>query len=554
MYTQERAAVLDIETNLAWDHIWMAVVRYRSGEVAVCNTVDELHLALAGVDCVIGHNLIAFDLPILKRVWGFEWNRDVIDSLVLSRLLEPSIDGGHSLKACALRAGQSLKEDFDAADFDLGHIPVVRERMTAYCIADCHANYDVYLDLLKKKESLGFSDESYDLEAEVRRITTIQEDNGFAFDFDAACVLYNSHKDRMDAITDKLQEVFPPIIEERYSDKTGKRLKDRVTIFNPGSRQQVAERLESKGAVWTELTPTGKPKVDETTLEQQSHVPEAQDVLEYLIISKRIGMLRSWLDAMSTDGRIHGRVNTCGAITGRMSHSKPNMAQIPSDRQYRELFIVPEGSKLVGVDASGLELRMLAHYMGDLDYVDLILNGDIHTYNQEAAGLPTRNDAKTFIYAFLYGAGDAKIGSIVGGGAKHGAALKKKFLRSLPALQRLLTRVMQAAAKGHIKGLDGRRVHVRSEHAALNTLLQSAGAIVMKKALVIAIGRLDAYSYPYKLVAQVHDEMQVEVPEEYADRVGIIFRNAIRQAGRELNLNCPTEGDMQIGSSWADTH
>jgi DNA polymerase I-like protein with 3'-5' exonuclease and polymerase domains len=192
--------------------------------------------------------------------------------------------------------------------------------------------------------------------------------------------------------------------------------------------------------------------------------------------------------------------------------------------------------------------------MQDDEYTSLILDGDIHSYNQEAAGLPTRNDAKTFIYAFLYGAGDAKIGSIVGGGAKQGATLRQKFLQSLPALRRLLDRVGMAAARGHIKGLDGRRVHVRSEHAALNTLLQSAGAIVMKKALVIAIGRLDEYSYPYKLVAQVHDEMQVEVPEVYADRVGIIFRNAIRQAGRELNLNCPTEGDMQIGSSWADTH
>jgi DNA polymerase-1 len=182
------------------------------------------------------------------------------------------------------------------------------------------------------------------------------------------------------------------------------------------------------------------------------------------------------------------------------------------------------------------------------------LNGDIHTYNQQAAGLPTRNDAKTFIYAFLYGAGDAKIGSIVGGGSRQGQKLKGKFLKSLPALQKLLTHVGKAAAKGNIKGLDGRRVHVRSEHAALNTLLQSAGAIVMKQALVLAIDRLNEYSYPYQLVAQVHDEFQVEVPERYADRVGVIFRNAIRQAGEELNLNCPTEGDIQIGSSWADTH
>jgi DNA polymerase I-like protein with 3'-5' exonuclease and polymerase domains len=237
-----------------------------------------------------------------------------------------------------------------------------------------------------------------------------------------------------------------------------------------------------------------------------------------------------------------------------MSHSKPNLAQIPSDAQYRSLFVVDEGSKLVGVDASGLELRMLAHYMGDEEYTNLILGGDIHSYNQEAAGLPTRDNAKTFIYGFLYGAGDAKIGEIVRGGAKQGATLKRKFLQSLPALRRLLDRVGVAAARGHIKGLDGRRVHVRSEHAALNTLLQSAGAIVMKKALVIAVGRLNEYSYPYKLVAQVHDEFQVEVPEKYADRVGIIFRNAIRQAGEELNLTCPTEGDVKIGSSWADTH
>ena len=197
---------------------------------------------------------------------------------------------------------------------------------------------------------------------------------------------------------------------------------------------------------------------------------------------------------------------------------------------------------------------MLAHYMGDKEYTNLILGGDIHSYNQEAAGLPTRDNAKTFIYGFLYGAGDAKIGEIVKGGAQQGAKLKRKFLQSLPALRRLLDRVGVAAARGNIKGLDGRRVHVRSEHAALNTLLQSAGAIVMKKALVIAVGRLNEYSYPYKLVAQVHDEFQVEVPEKYADRVGIIFRNAIRQAGEELNLTCPTEGDVKIGSSWADTH
>lgn len=168
--------------------------------------------------------------------------------------------------------------------------------------------------------------------------------------------------------------------------------------------------------------------------------------------------------------------------------------------------------------------------------------------------MPSRNDAKTFIYAFLYGAGDAKIGSIVGGGAKEGAKLKDKFLKSLPALRSLLLKVQRIASTGTVPALDGRRIRVRSEHAALNSLLQSAGALVMKRALVIAIDKLAGYRYPYKLVAQVHDEFQVEVPEEYAERVGVIFRNAIREAGRQYEMRCPLDGDYQIGDSWAETH
>ena len=355
-------------------------------------------------------------------------------------------------------------------------------------------------------------------------------------------------------IEEELQATFPPIVEERWSEKTGKRLKDGVTVFNVASRQQVAERLAQKGAVWKDKTPSGQPKVDESTLKQNEHVPEAALVLEYLTLQKRYGMLKSWLDAVQEDGRIRGRVNTCGAVTGRMTHSSPNMAQIPSDSLYRECFVALAGSKLVGIDASGLELRMLAHYMNDAEYTDLILNGDIHTYNQQAAGLETRAQAKTFIYAFLYGAGDAKIGSIVGGSSRKGAELKQRFLDSLPALMKLIMKVSKHGLKGSLPGLDGRRVLIRSDHAALNTLLQSAGAIVMKQALVLATDKLKRYGYPYKLVAQVHDEFQVEVPEEYAVRVGTVFRNAIRDAGRELNLRCPLDGEFKVGNTWAETH
>ena len=543
------SVVLDIETNMAHDVIWMAGVYCpATGEATAHYDLESLYNRLSGVDEIIGHNLIGFDLEVLSNVWGFSWNRSVVDTLLLGRLLNPSADGGHSLKQWALRAGGELKDSF--TDFDAGLTP----EMVEYCLQDCRANWDVYQYMLTLKDEYGFSDEAVALEHEVARVTRKQEADGFAFNFPQAAMLHTAHKERMNEIEAELQATFPPIVEERWSEKTGKQLKSKVTVFNPGSRQQVAERLAAKGAVWTKFTETGKAKVDETTLAGIG-IPEADLVLEYLTLGKRLGMLKSWLDAVREDGRIHGRVNTCGAVTGRMTHSAPNMAQIPSESAYRECFIVEPGNKLVGIDASGLELRMLAHYMRDEKYTDLILNGDIHTYNQKAAGLPSRNDAKTFIYAFLYGAGDAKIGSIIGGDGDQGRRLKGNFLRRLPSLAKLLDKVARLAGRdGKLQGLDGRQVWVRSEHAALNTLLQSAGAIVMKQALVIATKKLADYGYPYTLVAQVHDEFQVEVPEEYAERVGICFRNAIRQAGRDLGLRCPLDGEYQIGDNWSQTH
>ena len=546
-----KLAVLDIETNLSHDTIWMAGVYLPAQNASVhCATSSELSATLKDVDGIIGHNLLSFDLPVLHRVWGWEWTGTVYDTMVMGRLLNPPAEGGHSLKAWALRAGKELKDEFDVADFDKG----LTDDMIRYCLQDCRANWDVYEHIVAELDRQGFSQQCRDLEHDVAKATAQQIANGFAFDFPTACNLYCEHEQRMRDIEAELQAIFPPIVEERWSEKTGKRLKDSVTVFNVGSRPQVAKRLAQKGAVWKDTTPTGQPKVDESTLKQNEHIPEAALVLEYLTLQKRYGMLKNWLDAVQDDGRIHGRVNTCGAVTGRMTHSSPNMAQIPSDSLYRQCFVVPEGSKLVGIDASGLELRMLAHYMDDPEYTDLILNGDIHTYNQQAAGLDTRPQAKTFIYAFLYGAGDAKIGSIVGGSSRKGAQLKQRFLDSLPALLKLINKVARHGLDGSLPGLDGRRVLIRSEHAALNTLLQSAGAIVMKQALVLATDKLKRYGYPYKLVAQVHDEFQVEVPEEYAVRVGTVFRNAIRDAGRELNLRCPLDGEFKIGNTWAETH
>ena len=363
-------------------------------------------------------------------------------------------------------------------------------------------------------------------------------------------------KKRMKRIEQDLQNVFLPIVEERYG-KNGQKLKDKVTVFNVGSRQQIAERLATKGAEWTEFTPSGQPKVDEKTLRKQSHLPEARIILRYLLCQKRASHIDSWIKATGDDGRIHGRVHHIGAITGRMAHSNPNLAQIPSVRapygkECRELFTVPEGHVLVGADASGLELRMLAHYMDDSDYTSILLNGDIHIANQKAAGLENRDQAKTFIYAFLYGAGNAKIGSILGTSANKGKEVKETFLENIPKLNKLRKEVMQDSESGFVTGLDGRRLRVRYPHAALNTLLQGAGSVVMKQAVIILYDLLENVNF--KLVAQVHDEWQIECKPEDADFIGKSCVNAMVFAGELLQLNCPLDGEYRVGTSWCDTH
>jgi DNA polymerase I-like protein with 3'-5' exonuclease and polymerase domains len=445
-----------------------------------------------------------------------------------------------------MRAGKSLKEEF--SDFDSG----LSEEMIQYCLADCRATWDVHQHITRALTKKGFSSQSAALEHGVSKIIAEQERNGFAFDFNRACSLHQGHEQRMRDIETELQEVFPPIVEERYSEKTGKKLKEKVTVFNPGSRQQVAERLEGKGVVWKERTETGKPKVDESTLAELKHVPEAALVLEYLTLSKRIGMLKNWIDAVQTDGRIRGRVNTCGAVTGRMTHSNPNMAQIPSESVYRQCFTVTEGNVLVGADASSLELRCLAHYMQDEEYIRELLEGDVHTATQNAAGLATRADAKRFTYALLYGAGDAKLGAILGGTTKDGKLARDSYLRNMPAFRKLVRTVESIASKGSVPGIDGRRVWIRSQHAALNTLLQSCGAIIMKQALVLANEMLEGIDA--KFVANVHDEFQVETTPEMAETVGGILVQAIIEAGNVLDLRCPLDGEYKVGTTWADTH
>jgi DNA polymerase I-like protein with 3'-5' exonuclease and polymerase domains len=330
-------------------------------------------------------------------------------------------------------------------------------------------------------------------------------------------------------------------------------------VFNLGSRQQIGRHLQYYGWKPKQFTETGQAIVDEAVLGTVKGIPQAALIAEYLMIQKRVAQVQSWLEAVKEDGRVHGYVNPNGAVTGRMTHSSPNMGQVPAvyspyGKQCRDVWTVPEGYKLVGMDASGLELRMLAHYMNDEGYTNEILTGDIHTANQLASGLETRDQAKTFIYAFLYGAGDSKIGSIVGGSAKDGKRLKEKFLGNTPSLGRLRERVGVASGRGYVLGLDGRRVYVRSQHAALNTLLQSAGAIVMKKALCLLDEYATKWNIDYNFIGNIHDEIQTEVREEKSEVFGRLATSCVEAAGIHYKLNCPLAGEFKVGNSWADTH
>ena len=473
----------------------------------------------------------------------------VVDTLVLSRLFDPSKSGGHSLRNWGNELGFPKG---DHTDFSC-----LSQDMIDYCIQDVAVTQAVHEKLVKEMED--FSEDSINLEHAVQWIIQQQERNGWVLDQQLANELCATFKEGMYAIESELQEMFPPIVEERISEKTGKRLKDKVTVFNVGSRQQVAERLATKGAVWNQQTPNGKPVVDEKTLRENEHVPEAAKVLEYLTLQKRYAQVHSWLEAVHDDGRVHGRVISNGAVTGRMTHQSPNMAQVPASHspygtECRTCWTVPEGKRLVGFDASGLELRMLAHYMDDKEFTNVLLTEDIHTRNQMAAGLETRPQAKTFIYAFLYGAGDAKIGSIVGGSAADGAELKHRFLRNTPALNSLRERVGRASSRGYLRGLDGRRLRVRSEHAALNTLLQAAGAIVMKKALVILDNYAQQWALDYRFLGNIHDEVQAEVVTNHAEKYGWLAVECLKAAGVAFDLRCPLDGEYKVGTTWAETH
>lgn len=599
-----KVIIYDVETdNLLLDatRMWCLVGKdLHSGEVTTF-TPENIHEAydyLLTADRLVGHNVRCFDNPVTQRLIG----RDrpplppAIDTMLISRLVYPDRKNnpilGHSLEAW----GKYLKcYKGDYKDFSQ-YTP----KMLEYCKQDVEITEKVYRFLLPKAKEMP---EAVKLEHRVADIITLQIQNGFTLHAENHAKLTQQLQMDRAALMDKLIDI-PPFIDHKtmkkcwWVDIAGNKyatkkeapksvqkelqqgepiVKTIETPFNHQSGDHIARYFQEQyGWKPTEFSETGKPKTSRDVLKKLSY-PEAKTLTQLSIIDKVLGTYANAWYTHERNGKIHGQLITNGAVTGRMTHHSPNLnvpKVVVKDGQVvwgsagkygadcRSCFRARDGWVLVGCDASGLELRMLAHYMARWDngaYGKIILDGDIHTENQTAAGLPTRDMAKTFIYGFLYGAGDKKIGKIVGGNSRHGRELKEKFFKSIPALKRVVDWVQsEVRTKGELIGLDGRILPIRSAHAALNTLLQSAGAVVMKMALVTfydsMVEEFGPHGERWGLCANVHDEFEVECEPSIAGRVKELAEQSIRKAGEHFKLAIRLDGEAKQGFVWYDTH
>lgn len=600
--------VFDIETNGLFNDatvIHCLCIRdydtkeeYRfAGSVGITKGLDMLQEA----DLAIGHNVIGYDIPVINKLYP-KFSIDegkVYDTLVAARLIFSDIKekdlqlfaakrypghliGRHSLEAWGYRLNRP-KDDYADRMKEKGLDPwsAWNQDMEDYCVQDCRTTEALF----DKLQSTPYSNQALKLEHAVAFLISQMERSGFPFDTRKAADLYGILSQKKTELTEEIKTLFPswyqscgvftPKRDNKASGHVAGAELTKVDLvqFNPASRPHICRALGSKyGWKPKVFTDKGAPIVDEEVLKDLPY-PEAVKLTELFLVNKRLGQLaegdQAWLK-LERKGRMHGSVNPNGAVSGRATHSNPNVAQVPSVKkpygtECRSLFGPGVGRIQMGADASGLELRCLSHFMARWDngaYAALVTEGDVHTANQQAAGLPTRDNAKVFIYALIYGAGDEKIGSIINKGAKAGKKLKDKFFTGIPALGHLRDAVhITVKKRGSLRGLDGRKLHVRSMHSSLNTLLQSAGAIICKYWIVTWNQMMQEAGYThsvdgdYYLMAWVHDEIQVSCrTQEIADDAGRIAKEAIKAVGINLNFNCPLDGEYKTGSNWAECH
>jgi DNA polymerase I len=524
---------------------------------------------LEDADYVIGHNILCYDLPVLKRLYNYCGKGVPRDTLLMARIRWPEIFvidkadkyfipsnlvGDYSLEAFGYRLGER-KDDFK------GPWDLWSPTMQTYCEQDVEVTMKLWKSLQKKP----IAEKCLSIEHDFQEYIHIQEMTGVPFDVEAAHRLNTPLMLEMKRVKDKIQKDIPPW-------KVEMKTKVKYEQFNPGSRQQIirffCERYNWKPTVFTDK---GNPKLDADVLGSMAY-PEAELFVGFFEVQKLLSMLstgkESWFNHVR-NGRLHGRVITVGAVTRRCTHSSPNLANIPSVRAFmgkevRSLFYAPTGYRMVGADASGLELRMLSHYLARFDggaYGREVVDGDIHTRHQYVVELDTRDKAKTFIYAFIYGAGDETLGAIfVPSGSseeKKAAGKKARYLfgERIPAYRQLQNKLREHLVNADtVAGIDGGSLLVRQKYSALNTLLQSAGSIVVKRATVLSYKRAMEKGIETYPALHVHDEFQSITKESDAEEHGKIKVQSIIDAGEELNLKVRLDGQYKVGANWAETH
>jgi DNA polymerase I-like protein with 3'-5' exonuclease and polymerase domains len=602
--SNENWFVFDLETNGLYDDVTkiFCIVIYdvtrkqtfTYGPDAIDDALNHLNTA----DTLIGHNVIFYDIPVLRKLTDFQLNCHVIDTLICTRFIwpkeklfeldenqsvhnqmPPGLKGSASLKAWGYRLSDN-KIDFK--DFSR-----YSQEMLDYCIQDVN----VTSKLFERIQSVNIAPSAYKLEHDFAHAIERQIRSGFPFDIDQCLDLVDALETRKQTIECKLKEIFPPIEHvEWFTPKVNntKRgyIKDQpfkkvhLEEFNPGSRQQIIDRLKSKYN-WQpdKTTDKGNPILDDDVLAALPY-PEAKPLAEYMLLKKRLGQIKegknAWLKLVSDDGLMHGDLITNGCITGRASHRNPNMGQVPAayspyGKDCRSLFHAPNDWKLIGCDAKALELRCLAGYLAlwdDGKYGNIVIDDtqDIHTYNQEMFGVATRDISKRLLYGILYGCGHIKAGSIIDPKEKDTDRLKQlgrsaidSFYNGVPALKKLKNSLAQSLIdRGYLLGLDRRPLYCRSEFKALNVLLQSAGAILMKQVVVNIHDLLSSAGFDYgtdwQQHAMIHDEVQLSCRPGLQGEIIKHLLKSFVDAGDFYGFRCKIEGDAKVGYNWYSTH
>lgn len=609
-----REIVLDLETDGLLDKVTKvhcmvlrilrdghpsSVLRY-VGEPAVRQGLDYLTCRASqplGQVLLIAHNGLAYDRLVLRKLYGWEdppgleWYDTMVSAAVaypteLRKRLDweehpdfgPKLRGSHSLAAWGRRLGEHKGEY-------TGGWETYSQEMLDYCIQDTAATAALYRHLAPLVPP-----RAYEIEAPFSILCRQVEARGVTMREEAIEAATRVILGDMADMQEEMRDLFPGPIK-RWETPVKKLPREKQLPFNPNSRIQLAAGFVNEyGWKPKKFGKDGHPTLDETVLKGllARGCEKAEPVLRWLMLGKRLGQISTgkaaWAKLRGKDGRVHGRVAHNGAQTHRCSHSRPNVTQCPKMKKpygalFRGLWEAPQGYRMVGVDASGLELRGLAHYLAIWDggaYRDLVLQGDPHQATMDAIGAPDRDAAKTYFYARLYGCGDYKAGRILGAATRQDAIARgrsswSQLRHKITGFGHLVDLVQSRdREKGYVLGPDGRRIYTRGSHSALNSLLQGFGAILMKHALVFADRKLQGLglirgvndnlevleegTYDYSPIIFAHDEVQYEVKPEAAEAVRVATVEAVREAGEYLGTRCPFDAEGAVGGSWAETH